>query len=216
MLIFKKEKEVRKLVLSHLDEVTECLLQTQTTLAEFSGAELQAATEGARKIVAIESTADRMEREIREVLLDGAFLPHVRSDVYRLVEAVDAVAGQAEDIATFLVDQSPRVPEQFRPDLLSLYGVSLDCFMELRKALKDYFKPKGKIESLHEHVNAVCQLETNVDNMESALARRIFSSDMELGEKIHLQQLVERIGAIADLSEDASDELEFAAMKLVV
>ena len=35
-------------------------------------------------------------------------------------------------------------------------------------------------------------------------------------EKLHLQRLVTIIADIADLSEDAGDELEFAAMKSVI
>jgi uncharacterized protein Yka (UPF0111/DUF47 family) len=39
---------------------------------------------------------------------------------------------------------------------------------------------------------------------------------MGLSEKIHLAQLIECVADIADLSEDAADELEYAAMKSVV
>ena len=167
-------------------------------------------------MIEIETRADTLERQIREVLLDGAFLPHIRSDVYRLVEAVDAVAGKGEDIARFVLDQKPRIPGEFEGDLLEVYRIGLNCFLELRKALREYFKPKGQIQNLHEHVANVCQLETEVDGLESDLARRIFASELDLSEKIHLEQLVRRIGRIADFSEDASDELEFAAMKSVV
>jgi predicted phosphate transport protein (TIGR00153 family) len=216
MLIFKKEKEVRKLILGHLDEVRDCLQEARNAMQEYLAGDLGAAIGSAEKVVKIESKADQMELEIREVLLDGAFLPHVRSDVYRLVEAVDAIAGKAEDICHFVVDQSPAISSDLSGDFSGLYQMSLECFLELRKALKDYFRPKGKIESLHAHVSKVCALETEVDALESALAKRIFASDRELAEKIHLVQLITMIGEIADQSEDASDELEFAAMKLVV
>ena len=55
-----------------------------------------------------------------------------------------------------------------------------------------------------------------MDVAESELSRRIFGSDLGLAEKIHLNQLLGKIAHIADLSEDASDELEFAAMKSVM
>ena len=100
--------------------------------------------------------------------------------------------------------------------MLDLYRLSLNCFLELRRALKDYFKPKGQLEDLHKHVDRVCELETEVDAAESSLARDIFASELHLSEKMHLEHLVKKIGDVADLSEDASDELEFAAMKSVV
>ena len=216
MRIFKKEKAVRKLVLEHLDEVQECLSETRNILEEYIAGNSEAVIQRARNVIEIESRADSLERQIRDKLLEGAFLPHIRSDVYRLVEAVDAIAGKSEDIARFLRAQSPNIPEDMDSDLLQLFRHSLDCFLELRKALRDYFKPKGKIEGLHEHVGRVGDIETEVDKQESELALRIFDSTLELSEKIHLEQLVKRIADLADLSEDAADELEYAAMKSVM
>jgi predicted phosphate transport protein (TIGR00153 family) len=86
--------------------------------------DVEAASEKARLVIEIESRADALEEQIREVLLQGAFLPHMRSDVYRLVEAVDAIAGEGESIARFVFDQSPLIPEQFESRLLDLYRLS--------------------------------------------------------------------------------------------
>jgi len=216
MLIFKKEKQVRKLILSHLNEVQECLTESGNVLQEYISGDLELACQRVNSVIEIESRADELERQIRDVLLDGAFLPNIRSDVYRLVEAVDAIAGKGEHVARFIVDQLPEIPEAFEGELLEIFHQCINCFQELRKALRDYFKPKGDIENLHAHVARVCDIETEVDAAESELTRQIFNSDLDLAEKIQLKQLLERIGNIADLSEDASDELEFAAMKSVV
>jgi predicted phosphate transport protein (TIGR00153 family) len=216
MLIFKKEKHVRKLVLAHLAEVEGCLQATRNVLEEYLKGDIEAARQLAHQVIEIESRADKLEREIREKLLEGAFLPQIRSDVYRLVEAVDAIAGKAEDVARFIRAQRPNIPSAYESDLLELFRQSLNCFQELRKALRDYFKPKGKIENLHGHVSQVSELETQVDALEAELAVRLFDSDLELSEKIHLEQLIKRIADLADLSEDASDELEYAAMKTVM
>jgi len=216
MLIFKKEKQVRKLILTHLNEVQECLMESRNVLEEYISGDLELACQRVSSVIEIESRADGLERQIRDVLLDGAFLPNIRSDVYRLVEAVDAIAGKGEHIARFIVDQLPEIPKEFEGELLKIFHQCMNCFQELRKALRDYFKPKGDIENLHAHVARVCDIETEVDVAESELTRKIFNSDLDLAEKIQLKQLLERIGNIADLSEDASDELEFAAMKSVV
>lgn len=216
MLIFEKEKQVRKLILTHLNEVQGCLMESRNVLEEYISGDLELACQRVNSVIEIESRADALERQIRDVLLDGAFLPNIRSDVYRLVEAVDAIAGKGEHVARFIVDQLPEIPEEFESELLEIFRLCMNCFQELRKALRDYFKPKGEIENLHEHVARVCDIETEVDVAESELTRQIFNSDLDLAEKIQLKQLLERIGNIADLSEDASDELEFAAMKSVV
>ena len=189
---------------------------SRNVLEEYISGDLELACQRVNSVIEIESRADALERQIRDVLLEGAFLPNIRSDVYRLVEAVDSIAGKGEDVARFIVDQLPEIPEEFEGELLGIFHQCMNCFLELRKALKDYFKPKGDIENLHVHVSRVCDIETEVDVAESGLTRKIFQSDLELAEKIQLKQLLERIGNIADLSEDAADELEFAAMKSVV
>jgi len=191
-------------------------MDSRNTLEEYITGDLEQTRQRVNSVIETESRADALESEIRDMLLDGAFLPNIRSDVYRLVEAVDAIAGKAESVARFVIDQLPEIPEEFEGDLLEIFAQCLNCFMELRKALRDYFKPKGEIENLHVHVARVCDIETEVDIAESELTRRIFIADLHLSEKIHLRQLLERICDIADLSEDASDELEFAAMKSVI
>ena len=216
MLIFKKEKHVRKLVLGHLGEVQDCLEETRNVLEKYIQGDIEGSRQSSLAVSEVESRADALEREIRDALLGGAFLPNIRSDVYRLVESADAIAGKSEDVARFIRTQRPTIPEQLETDVLELFHQALNCFIELRKALKDYFKPKGQIENLHEHVSRVSELETAVDKLEAQLAEKVFDSDMELSQKIHLEQLVKRIADLADLSEDAADELEYAAMKLVM
>lgn len=216
MLIFKKEKHALELVLKHLKEVNECLVESRNSLEEYVVGNIEAAAQKAQAVDQLESLADNLMRELRGVLLDGAFLPHIRVDVYRLVEAVDSIAGMAEEITHFIIDQSPDVPDEFQADLLEIFAQALNCFHELRRALKAYFKPKGMFEDLEDHFTKVCDLESEVDILQSALTKKVFLSSMELSKKMHLQQLIKQIGNIADLSEDAADELEFAAMKSMV
>ena len=216
MLIFKKEEQARNLVLKHVHLVDHCLKESRNALEEFLIVKIESASGTATKVGEFEASADTLVREIREVLLDGAFLPHIRSDVYRLVEAVDSIAGVAEEISQFIIAQVPKVPDEFHADLLEVFQQSLNCFHELRKALEAYFKPKGMYEDLREHFTKVCDFESDVDELQTALTRKIFSSSLALSEKMHLQQLVKKTGNIADLAEDAADELEFAAMKSVV
>lgn len=216
MLIFKKEKEARRLVLKHLKTVQECLTESRNGLEHYIAGNVEGTAEKGETVSHLESEADDLVREVREVLLSGAFLPHIRSDVYRLVGAVDVIGNKAEGLTRFLVDQPPALPDEFKTDLLVLYQHSLDCFSELREALMDYFKPKGVLENLHVHVTRVSELESEVDVMQSALNRKVFASTLDLAQKMHLEQLIHRMADVADLSEDAADELEFAAMKSVV
>jgi len=216
MLIFKKEKQSRKLVLEHIKKTQECLLATRDLLNEYTSGNVESATTTARRIVALESEADVLKRNARELLYTGAFLPQIRSDVYRLVEAVDSVAGKGEKVANFITNQSPEIPPEFNSAITTLMDACLECYDELFQALKSYLKPKGEFEKLQQRVSLVSELETRVDDQEAELSKRIFGSSMELALKIHLRQLVRRLANIADASEKAADELAFAAMKSII
>jgi predicted phosphate transport protein (TIGR00153 family) len=216
MLIFRKEKKARKLVEEHFDKTRECLYEAERVLGQYLAGELEEARNSSVQVIALESEADTIKREAREVLFSGAFLPHVRSDVYRLVDAVDKVADKAETASHFIVNQSPLVPGEFRPDLVSIFALCITCYEELHKGLKSFFKPKGEMDALQRHVTRAGELETEVDNQESEITRRIFASPIDIGEKLHLAELFKRVADIADAAEDAADELEYAAMKSVV
>ena len=216
MLIFKKEKEVRKLILQHFSTTHDCLSAARSMLEDYVSGESESAAENARRVKSLEQQADGLKRQAREVLHRGAFLPQIRADIHRLVESVDGIAGAAEDAAKFLMNQSPFIPQDFESDLLEIFGLSVTCFHELRKALKDYIKPEGEIESMHEHVQKVGLLESEIDNKQAALTKRLFDSGLDLAAKMHLCQFVRLIAGISDLAEDVSDELESVVMRSVV
>lgn len=216
MQIFKKEKEARKLVMEHVDVVSECLSETRLVLEDYLTGSIEDTNARASSVHELESRCDQLRFEIRDALNRGAFLPLIRADVYSLVESMDVIAGVAEDVTDFITNQFPYIPVGYRADFLGLFGASNACFVELRLAMKAFFKPKGQIESLHDHAKQVSKLETGVDQLERKLVREIFQSELELSNKIHLYALVSEITNIADYTEDLSDQLETAAMRSVI
>ena len=77
MLIFKKEKHARHLVLEHLRNVRECVTESRNALEEYLAGDLEATEQKAAEVSRLESEADNLVDEIRNVLLDGAFLCHL-------------------------------------------------------------------------------------------------------------------------------------------
>lgn len=216
MLIFKKEKAARKLALEHFEKTQDCLQSAFTVIEQYMAGDLANAKRSAKEVIALESGADTLKHQLRDVLFSGAFLPNIRSDVYRLVDSVDKVADMGETFSHFVVYQRPVIPEHFHEDMDDICRLCLSCYEELQQGLKCFFKPKGEIELLREHASKVGDLETEVDNLQADFTRRIFESSMGMGEKLHLCQLLKYVARVADRAEDAADELLFAAMKSVM
>jgi uncharacterized protein Yka (UPF0111/DUF47 family) len=65
----------------------------------------------------------------------------------------------------------------------------------------------ANIEQVREKVKEVGILESDTDDLEWKLTRKIFSSAMPLANKLHLQHCLEKTSDISDRAEDASDQL---------
>ena len=216
MLIFKKEKTVRKLALQHTTVTHNCLKATRHCFATYLRHDTGAFKTDASEVHRLESEADTLKRQAQEVLQSGAYLPHIRSDVYRLIEAVDRVAGEAEQVARFLAGQYPSIPDTLHGDFLAILGLTMNCSGAMRKALHAYFKPKGLMQTLDDNITRVNHLESEIDDRQMTLTQTIFTSKLPMANKLHLGQLVEAIGNISNAAERVADELKYAALKSVV
>ncbi len=216
MLIFKKEKNVRKLVQKHANAAQDCLNATVPLLEVYLSGDKEEFEKQVEAAHEAENVADELQWEIGEALADGAFLPTIRSDVYRLVESVDKLAGRGEDVAIFLANQMPSIPADFQAELLEILTLNVACAEELHGALDSYFKPKGKLSELHEHTKGVGKLESKIDKRQSRLTQSLFASELDLAHKLHLVQLLGVFCDISNAAEDVADELAFAAMRSVV
>ncbi len=216
MLIFKKEQEAAKAVRAHLVLTDKALRRARHAVEAYLAGDRGLCRELAAKVDRLESEADDRKREVRNLLFSGAFLPQIRSDIFELVAAVDAIAGKAESVCRMLSEEEPAIPERWATPVNELFGRSTECFAELRAAMGVFLGKKGEFDTLHAHVNRVTELEGDVDDREEALTREVFASDLALAEKLHIQRLLERIGRIADRTEDAADVLETAALKAVI
>lgn len=216
MLIFKKEKQVVSLAREHRENTTSCVRGAVVTVRAYLAGQMDEAKRAAAEVDADETRADSRRREIGDLLYSGAYLPAFREDIYQIINAVDEVANAAESCCDFFVDQCPDIPAELSADYVATVDGCLATFMELRTALKIFFKPKGKTGPLREHAQEVGKLESLVDDKESALTAQIFRSSLEIGQKLHLRQAVVHIVRISDRIEDACDQVELVSMKALV
>ena len=215
MLIFKKEKQVVELALKHVATTGESLQIAVGAVKAFLVGD-DDLEESTRRVIALETEADGLLRDIRELLYSGAYLPTIRGDIYRLLSAVDDVANKIENCLDFVNYQRPESAGAYREDLDEILDMTEACFAELSKALRAFFKPKGQVEELREHSRQVGELESSIDDKERALTRHVFESDLPLSEKQHIVKMLARIVSISDKIENAADELELVSLKSII
>jgi predicted phosphate transport protein (TIGR00153 family) len=202
-----REREVRTLVLQHLDKVGECVARTREVLDDYLAGRLDAAKAGAINVDHLETDADALRRSVNDLLYRGAFLPIFRSDIHGFVERMDMVADAAETTCDFLLGQRPELGAELAEPLRQIAERTQTAFAALHEAVTTFFS-SGDERVLRDRLRIVGVTESEIDDIEWKLTRQIFTSGATLADKIHLKQFLETLTEISDQIEDTGDRLE--------
>ena len=214
MIWVKKESDVIDLILNLISKIEECLRASMDTIQHYLKGEIDEAKEMAKKTDHLETETDEIRREVEGLLFSGAFLPSLRGDVHVLVEAVDKIADSAEACCDFATGQRPEIPEDFKSDFHKIAVDSIYSYEPFKEAAENLFSGRKKDASIiRERIRDVGIRESDVDDLEWKLTRRIFTSDLPLAQKLHLQHWLEKITNISDRVEDTSDCLNSLIFK---
>ena len=216
MIIFKKEKEVINLIAKHADKMEDCLSTAIKTIRAYLKENIEEAKKLGRETDKIETQADFIRHDIRDKLYYGAYMPLIREDIYKLVESIDMVANAAEKCCDFFVNQRPTIPDFLKPDYLEAVEESLGVSAPLKHALICYLEGICPIEVSRQHSREIGVLESKVDQIEWDITKKIFSSDLDFSQKIHLRLCLDTIVEVSDIAEDAADRLELVTLKSMV
>ncbi|MGD9016424.1 MAG: DUF47 family protein [Desulfobacterales bacterium] len=212
-MIFKKEKEVIGQIDSFLDEMGNCLMTSEKTILLYLQDEVKEAKRLAREVRRIETQADVKRYEIRDNLYQGAYLPGMREDIYHIVERIDKVANAAEACCNFFLNQRPGVTADLKPHFASVTREAFGVRMPLKDAALCFFDSDSPMDEIRQYTQQVSLIESDVDKSEWDLTKLIFTSSLDRGHKMHLKQCLDSIVEVSDRAEDASDQLELAALK---
>ncbi len=206
----REENKVMALLEKHLEKVGESLQNMLSAIEDYLKGDLDSAESFASKTHSAESEADDVRREIRGLLHEGAFLPIFREDVMTLVATVDEMASHAEACSDFITIQHPDVPDSLKGDIMKVAQDSVAILLPLKEGVT---KLSEDFSITHAKVAEVHVAESEVDDLERELTRRIFSTEQTLAQKMHLKHLVDMIVDIPDIAEDAAEILDTLIVK---
>ena len=216
MFFYKKEKEVVELLIKHFDIAEECLTTAIKAIQTYLKGKTREAKDLAKQVDAIESQADMVRYEIRDKLYAGAYLPRLREDIYRLVEAVDEVANAGEHCCDFFLNQRPVIPEELKVLFQAAVQESLGIISPLKHSILCFLKGECPIEVSRQHAKEVGLKESDVDHIGWDLTKDIFTSSLDYSHKIHLKLCLDAIVKVSDRGEDAADQLDLVILKSMV
>ena len=164
------------------------------------------------RIAQVEREGDRLRRAIEERLTRHTLIPDLREDVLSLIERVDQVTNRFEASVYALYAQRPRL-EPIAEGLFELAGLSVSAAEEMVRAARAFFQD---LHAVRDHVKKVQFFESEADQVATRTTKALFESELELAEKLHLEQFIERTDDIADTAEDIGDLLSILVIKRMV
>ncbi|WP_297438671.1 TIGR00153 family protein [Thermococcus sp.] len=206
-----KESDVFKAIDDHLRVVEESLVAFKALMNAYLSGDLENAKAFEREVGALESKADGLRRSIETMLYEGAFLPANRGDYVRLSELVDQVADAAESAAHTLILAKPKVSDELKGEILRLVNSTVETYRLLMEAVNAL---NIDVDKALELSKAVEDAEEAADAVEYDVKGKLFESEtVTTYAKVIWNQVLTKVGDIADRAEDASDQVMLMAIK---
>ena len=160
-----------------------------------------------RKVVDLESEGDSIRREIIADIYSGAFLPLIRPDLCRFIEAVDRIFDPLQDAAFYCLDLS--IPESIKDECIRISSLN----SKMCEMLPITFEAMLKGENLEEKNLAVRIYEKKIDDIKFGFMSDISKVPVtDFWQGKFLSNFIDVLTAISDLIEDASDYLQIISV----
>ncbi|AIF68540.1 hypothetical protein PAP_00465 [Palaeococcus pacificus DY20341] len=206
-----KENNVFEVLHDHLKAVEKTLEKFKELVEAYLDEDLEKAESLVKEVELFEREADGLRRGIETMLYRGAFLPVNRGDYARLVERIDNVADAAESASHILILAKPKVPKELADEIVRVVQASLETYRMLEESV--VFLDRDVDKAL-EYTKKTEELEEESDKYEHDLLGKIFESEeISTYAKLIWDQIITKIGDIADRAEDASDQVMLIAIK---
>jgi predicted phosphate transport protein (TIGR00153 family) len=166
------------------------------------------------EITRYEHEADEIRRKMEVQFYQGAFLPFDREDRIILAELVDSVADATQSTAYAISLGKISFPQEFKEDFIELVNLSCKTVSVLKECIelleKDLSAALNKAHEVEKH-------EEEGDKIERQIIRKLYDNykkeKIDIFMFIELKNITEKIGNIADRSEDASDRVPIIVAK---
>ena len=105
------------------------------------------------------------------------------------------------------------IPDCFKEDFRQIVRINFQTFEDICLAVKAIFQ---SIKEVRKFSNEISSKESSSDLIERELIRKVFRSQLSIGEKILLKDLIIELGNISDQAEDTADRLTIMAAKRLI
>ena len=199
----------------HMDKVVESVAAPKEFFDALHQGNYSKVKEIQQQISLAEKEADRIKNEVRNHLPRNIFMPINRRDLLEMLDMQDTIADVTQDIVNLLNLRRMCLPTDLRQELIQFVEKSQQvCYMaqglsqEFGDVLESGFG-RHEIDKLLKMIDEVSNAETEADDLEDALVRRMFDIEdsMKAVDVVFWYKIFELIGDIADYSKKTGNRL---------
>lgn len=163
-----------------------------------------------RLIHSKESNADDIRREIEHMMYARSLLPESRGDILEILELLDRVPNQADSVVNMMLVQGTKLDDSIKADVKELVEISHETFCWTLEAARDCLSHGRRLKELSRLID---NNESAGDRLEMKMIRTVFSSGLDLAEKLVQKECIVEVGLICNHCERVKDRLVIAGIK---
>lgn len=162
-----------------------------------------------------ETTADDIRYRFEmEIYQEKKLLPGSRGDLFAVIESFDRLPNKAETVLYIIHCQNMNLPEEIRRELLELTLINIKAFEVTRDTFVKFFDAP---ELTGDALKTIKEHEGHSDRLERSMIIKLFDrTDMDMGTKLLIKELIINIGAISDCCEDCGNIIRVTAAKKMI
>ncbi len=206
----KQSKVLETQIDEFLDAVSRASLVFRGGIREFMAGEIEHFEGTIVEITQMENRADDLRHTIETQLYTHSLIPEIRGDVLGLLENMDTVINAEKKTLLQFSVEMPEIPAGFAGDFLALADVCMNAAEAVVTAVRAFFHDFNMVKN---YLHKVYFHEKEADKISDRLKRRIFSSSLDLSQKIHLRYFALHVENISDHAEDVADRLGISTIK---
>jgi len=199
----------------HMDKVVESVVPLNDFFEALFQEDYSKVEKIQQQVIQAEKEADSIKNEVRNHLPLNIFMPINRRDLLEMLDMQDSIADVAQDIVILLNIRRMSLTKELCQDVIQFVKKSQDvCYLArgLTQEFGDVIESgfgRHEIKKLLEMIDNVSIAETEADNLEDALVRRLYEVEEKMNsvDAVFWYKIFELIGDIADFSKKTGNRL---------
>ncbi len=205
-----------KILMASISEFLACVTQSGELLEKSIEAYLVSNTEqfsqSVKRIRDIEHEADEILERVKHDLYAFLLIPDTRSDVDRLLNALDDFIDATKQLLVLLSIERPHLPEAVVTSFRTISERTCLSSEHLAQASDAYFTYPQDVVN---RVSQVIVCEKEVDSLQEEALDVLFNGipSMNLAQKTHITRFLDLLCNLSDLCKDVGTDLMISALK---